>query len=98
VRNSIYFRFSHPDYHKGACLNALIKRFKLSPDVVFAIGDHWNDMPMLQKNLAYGIACPRNSIPEIKDSVRLQGGFVADADAGAGVLQALEHFEFLAQS
>ncbi len=98
VRNSIYFRFSHPDYHKGACLGALIKRLKVSPDVVFAVGDHWNDMPMLQKSLARGIACPKNSIPEIKESVRSQGGVVADEDAGAGVVLALKHYESLVQS
>jgi HAD superfamily hydrolase (TIGR01484 family) len=97
VRNSIYFRFSHPEYNKGACLGALTKRLGLSAMEVFAAGDHWNDIPMLQKSLARGIACPRNSIRVVKESVQSQGGVVTDADAGEGLVLALEHFESLMQ-
>ncbi|MCS7063666.1 MAG: Cof-type HAD-IIB family hydrolase [Methylacidiphilales bacterium] len=92
VRNSVYFRFSHPEYNKGTCLNALSKRIGAISEKVFAIGDHWNDLPMLERSIAHNLACPANGIEAVKKHVRKEGGYVAKGKAGKGVLEALEHF------
>jgi len=91
-RNTIYLRFCHIDYHKGAALAELSRLLELSPDEIFAAGDHHNDIPMLDGRFARYAACPANAIPEVKDAVKTAGGYVASQACGAGVHEALRHF------
>ena len=91
-RNTIYLRFCHIDYHKGAALAELSRLLELSPDEIFAAGDHHNDIPMLDGRFARFPACPANAIPEVKDAVKTAGGYVASQACGAGVHEALRHF------
>ena len=80
VRNSIYFRFSHKFYHKGACLEAISNGLGVLPLQIFVIGDHLNDLSMLDRRYARHLACPGNAVEEVKEKVRSQGGYVASAD------------------
>jgi hypothetical protein len=61
VRNSIYFRFAHVDYHKGSCLGMIASEERIAPEQCFAAGDHHNDVPMLDRKYAHAIACPWRS-------------------------------------
>jgi HAD superfamily hydrolase (TIGR01484 family) len=88
-RNSIYLRFCHSVYHKGSVLKALQTRLGIRPDETFAAGDNFNDLPMLNPGIAQHLACPANSVEEVKEAVRHYGGFVADLAGGDGVAQAL---------
>ena len=45
---------------------------------------------MLQSNLAEWIVAPANAIPEVIEHVEQQGGYVAQAPTGLGVLEGLE--------
>jgi HAD superfamily hydrolase (TIGR01484 family) len=90
--NTVYLRFCHTDYSKGAALGELRRLLGLAPDEVFAAGDHLNDLPMLDGREAAWVACPGNSAGAVKLTVRDAGGYIARGDASDGLLEALDHF------
>ena len=91
-RNTVYLRFCHADYHKGAALAELCRLLEIPAAEVFAAGDHYNDISMLDGRFARFPACPANAIPEVKNAVRSAGGHVAAKNHGAGVHEALRKF------
>jgi HAD superfamily hydrolase (TIGR01484 family) len=91
-RNTVYLRFCHADYHKGAALAELARLLKVPRESIFASGDHHNDISMLDGKVAAMTSCPANAIPEVQDAVRNAGGYVAQKDYGSGVYEALLHF------
>jgi HAD superfamily hydrolase (TIGR01484 family) len=91
-RNTIYLRFCHADYHKGAALAELSRLIDVPREEVFAAGDHHNDLSMLDGRYAAMPACPANAIEEVKEAVRAAEGYVAARDYGAGVHEALVYF------
>jgi HAD superfamily hydrolase (TIGR01484 family) len=90
-RNTVYLRFCHADYHKGAALAELSRLLGIPRDEIFAAGDHHNDISMLDGRFAKYAACPANAIPEVKAAVEAAGGYVATKTFGAGVHQALQN-------
>jgi HAD superfamily hydrolase (TIGR01484 family) len=91
-RNTIYLRFCHADYHKGAALSELARLIDIPRENIFAAGDHHNDVSMLNGEVAGMPACPANAIEEVKAAVDKAGGYVAKRQHGAGVHEALEYF------
>lgn len=91
-RNTVYLRFCHADYHKGAALAELARLIDIPRENIFAAGDHHNDISMLDGSVAAMPSCPANAIDEVKDAVRNAGGFVSKREHGAGVYDALKHF------
>ncbi len=91
-RNTIYLRFCHADYHKGAALAELARLIEISREEIFAAGDHHNDISMLDGRYAKFPACPANAIDAVKVAVREAGGYVAEQECGAGVYEALRYF------
>ena len=91
-RNTIFLRFCHADYHKGAVLGELARLLDIPRQNIFAAGDHHNDISMLNGEVAAMPACPGNAIDDVKAAVRSAGGYVAAREHGAGVHEALEHF------
>ncbi len=91
-RNTVYLRFCHADYHKGAALAELSRLLEVPREQIFAAGDHHNDLSMLDGRYAELPACPANAIPEVKQTVRNAGGYVAESECGAGVYEALLYF------
>src|SRR5205807_3083731 len=81
-RNTIYLRFCHADYHKGAALAELARLIHIPRENIFAAGDHHNDISMLNGEVAAMPACPANAIDEVKDAVRNAKGFVAKREHG----------------
>lgn len=94
-RNTVYLRFCHADYHKGAALGELARLIDIPRENIFAAGDHHNDISMLNGQVAAMPACPANAIEEVKAAVRNAGGYVAERNHGAGVYDALKHFSEL---
>lgn len=90
--NTVYLRFCHADYHKGAALAELSRLIEIPRENTFAAGDHHNDISMLDGRYAAFTACPANAIAEVKAAVRASGGYVAESEAGAGIYEALRHF------
>tara|TARA_R110002096_G_scaffold200639_13_gene384750 strand:+ start:4262 stop:5050 length:789 start_codon:yes stop_codon:yes gene_type:complete len=91
-RNTIYLRFAHRDFNKGTSLAELGRHLSVEADCIFAAGDNYNDLPKLDPEVAAHLACPANSIETVKETVRLSGGYVAGAEYGEGVAEALNHF------
>jgi len=91
-RNTVYLRFCHADYHKGAALGELARLLEVPREHIFASGDHHNDISMLDGKVAAMPSCPANAIDEVQDAVRNAGGYVAQKACGAGVHEALLHF------
>jgi HAD superfamily hydrolase (TIGR01484 family) len=91
-RNTLWLRFCHGDYHKGAALAELARLLEVPREDIFAAGDHHNDISMLDGRIAAMPACPANAIEEVKDAVESAGGYIAQKDHGAGVHEALLHF------
>jgi len=91
VRNDVYARFSHSAYNKGSALANLSRMLGLTPTEVFAAGDHWNDLPMLKSEFATWLAAPQNAVPEVKEAVARQRGFVSQLTCGNGVAEGLEY-------
>jgi hypothetical protein len=91
-RNTVYLRFCHADYHKGAALAELGRLINIPRENIFAAGDHHNDISMLDGKVAALSSCPANAIPEVKTAVERAAGYVATKNHGAGVREALLHF------
>ena len=90
--NTVYLRFCHADYHKGAALAELQRLIEIPREQTFAAGDHFNDVSMLDGRYAKFPACPANAIAEVQEAVRNADGYVAKNECGAGVHEALLHF------
>jgi len=91
-RNTVFLRFCHADYHKGAALAELARLLDIPRENIFAAGDHHNDISMLDGKVAAMPSCPANAIPEVKEAVHAAGGYVAQHEHGAGVYEAIRHF------
>lgn len=91
-RNGRYLRFSHRAFSKGSALSELGRLLGIPPQRIFAAGDNYNDVSMLDVNVAAQIACPSNALDPIKDWVGSQGGFICSRPASEGMIEALEYF------
>lgn len=96
MRNTIYLRFCHEAYSKGTALGELARLTGIKREEIFAAGDHYNDLPMLDGRFAQWVACPRNSCDAVKRMVKSAGGHIASGTASAGVVEALQAFGALA--
>jgi hydroxymethylpyrimidine pyrophosphatase-like HAD family hydrolase len=92
VRNDVYARFSHLAFNKGTALGEIARQLGVSREQVFAAGDHLNDLPMLSGEHARCVAAPDNAVPQVKETVRLQQGYVSHQPWGHGVARGLEHY------
>ncbi|GAA5495094.1 hypothetical protein Rhal01_01266 [Rubritalea halochordaticola] len=92
LRNTIYLRFSHVDYHKGTALQEVARLAGVDKQHVFVIGDGHNDLDKLHPDVAGMIACVGNADEVVKEHVREQGGYVAEGIGSLGTIEALEHF------
>lgn len=92
MRNSIYVRFCHEAYSKGTALGELARLTGISRAEIFAAGDHYNDLPMLDGRHAAWVACPGNAVEAVQRAVRQAGGYVAKGECSAGIVEALRYF------
>ena len=97
MRNTIYVRFCHEDYSKGTALAELGRLTQIAPQEIFAAGDHFNDLPMLDGTHAKWVACPANAVDAVKVAVRRAQGYVARGTCSEGVVEALRHFGLLSR-
>jgi len=91
-RNTRYMRFCHTDYSKGTALGELGRLVGISKDDIFAAGDHYNDIPMLNGHFAKWVACPANSADAVKQTVLSANGYVATALCSEGIVESLNFF------
>ena len=91
-RNSIWLRFTHHGYNKGSALMEIRRLLGIGPEFTFAAGDNYNDLSMLNHEVAHGLACPVNAIPDVAQHVDRLGGFPAQEEATLGMVAALQHY------
>ncbi|MFZ4482433.1 MAG: HAD family hydrolase [Chthoniobacterales bacterium] len=91
-RNDVWMRFAHREIHKGSSLGELARLLGIDRREVLAVGDHHNDIPMLDGSAAGMVACPSNAVEEVKRVVRAAGGYVSPHPWGEGVADAIRHF------
>jgi HAD superfamily hydrolase (TIGR01484 family) len=92
MRNTLYFRFAHRRYTKGTALGEIARHRGLKKESILAVGDHFNDLEMLDGVHAGCVATLSNAIPEIKQAVTRAGGYIARQPASRGVVEALRFF------
>lgn len=90
MRNDVYARLSHRDFNKGSALEEISRIHEIIPEEIAVAGDHFNDLPMLDRRYARWLMAPANAMPEVARVVGDQGGHLGDRPAGHGVLQGLE--------
>jgi HAD superfamily hydrolase (TIGR01484 family) len=95
-RNTVYLRFGHQEFQKGSTLTRLAGYLGIPASRTFAAGDNLNDLPMLHPDVAAYLACPGNSHPLVRETVRSHGGYLAQAPTGRGLAEALRFFGFVA--
>ena len=98
MRNTIYVRFCHEDYSKGTALSELARLTGIDRQAIFAAGDHYNDLPMLDGRHAHWVACPSNAVEAVKITVAKAGGYVARGECSEGIVEALRHFRAIGKS
>lgn len=89
-RNGVWLRFMVEGYNKGTTLQWLAQRLEISKKRVFAMGDGWNDLEMLDSEVAARFACPGNAVSEVSCRVADRGGWLFGRPASYAVAQALE--------
>lgn len=92
VRNDVYARLSHVEFNKGTALTEVGRLCGARPEHIFAAGDHFNDVPMLNRDVAHGLGVPVNALPEIKQIVSAEGGLLAVGKSGSGVAEVLKNW------
>jgi HAD superfamily hydrolase (TIGR01484 family) len=92
MRNDVYARFNHAEFSKGSALAEIGRQLRIGPEAILAAGDHWNDLSMLCRKVAHCLVAPHNAIPQVKEAVLRQGGYVSNQPWGHGVARGLEHF------
>ena len=92
-RNTRYMRFCHSDYSKGTALGELARLLGVSKGEIFAAGDHYNDISMLDGQFAQmGGMSGEFGRSGQRTIVREAGGYVANASFSDGVVEALRFF------
>ena len=82
--------FAQPDgVNKGVVLEQYLKKTGLKPAEVLAIGDHENDLSMLDGRTAGRTGCPGNAVEKVKELVGRTGGYVSETEGPLGTLDVI---------
>lgn len=89
TRNGGWVAVMHHALGKGHALKAYARHIRLPTDHILAIGDQYNDLPMLILDVARHVGCPGDAIPEVRQAVRKAGGVVADLAGPLGTIEVI---------
>jgi hydroxymethylpyrimidine pyrophosphatase-like HAD family hydrolase len=89
TRNGGWVAVMHEALGKGHALKAYARHIGLPSDHILAVGDQYNDLPMLILDVAHHVGCPGDAIPEVRQAVRKAGGVVADLPGPLGTLEVI---------
>ena len=56
---------------------------------ILAVGDNYNDLDMLDPEIAAHLGCPADAVPEVVDAVRAAGGIVGRQPGSAGAVEVI---------
>ena len=86
--NLDFFEVMGSGYDKGSAIDALAEYFHIPFSSIMALGDDYNDIPMLQK-AGFSVAM-ENSVPEAKAAAK----YITDTNNNDGVAKAIQRFVF----
>jgi len=89
TRNGGWVAVMHAALGKGNALSAYARHVGLERNHILAVGDQYNDLPMLHRDVARHVGCPGDAIPEVRQAVRKAGGHVAEAVGPLGTLEVM---------
>ena len=92
TRNGGWVAVLHERLGKGNALAAYAAHRAIDAAHILAVGDQYNDLPMLEGAAAGCVGCPGNAIPEVRNAVHRKSGFIAQRDAPEGTLDVLRFF------
>lgn len=75
-------------YDKGSAIDALSRHYGIDSSHIMALGDDYNDIPMLRK-AGYSVAM-ENAVPEVKAAAR----YITDTNNNDGVAKAIKRYVF----
>lgn len=92
VRNGPWL-FAQPyALNKGNALRAFMDRKQLPAHETLAVGDHENDLSMLDGTSAAKMGCPGSAIPLVRELVSSKNGYVSPHEGPLGTLDVLCHY------
>ena len=91
-RNGGWISIMPEELGKGNVLLGYLRFVGLQASHALAIGDHLNDINMLNGTAARCVACPANAVPEVVEAVTAAGGYVAKAAGPEGTVEAVKYF------
>src|SRR3990167_4523887 len=91
-RSHMHLRFCHHFYNKVSVLSELSRFLAISSDHILAIGDHHNDIAMLDLKIASMLACPANAHARVKETVSRARGHISQYIAGEGTAEAIRKY------
>lgn len=91
-RNGGWISILPAELGKGNVLLGYLRLAGLQSGDALAIGDHLNDINMLNGTAARHVACPANAMAEVVDAVSAAGGYVARAMGPEGTVEAVKYF------
>ncbi len=92
TRNGGWLSVLPDDLGKGNVLKGYMKVAAVPPGRTLAVGDHYNDISMLDGSCATYVGCPGDAVPEVVETVEKAGGYVARAGGPEGTVEVIRHF------
>lgn len=92
TRNGGWLVVLPDDLGKGNVLRGYMKARGASPETTLAVGDHLNDLSMLDGSAAHYVGCPANAVADVVRTVRGAGGYVARAEGAEGTVEIIQHY------
>lgn len=89
TRNGAWVAIITEQAGKGNILREYMARRGFAPSQVLAIGDQYNDLPMLDGTAAGLVGCPADAISDVVHVVTRAGGMVATAKGPEGTIEVL---------
>lgn len=87
LQNATWVIVTHREAGKGVVLAEAARHLGIAREQILAIGDHLNDLDMLDGRAAAHVGCPADSDPEVKAIVRRAGGMIASAEHTRGTVE-----------
>ncbi len=92
LRNGDWVAIMPEQLGKGNVLRAYLDYRGLTTGNVLAIGDHDNDISMLNGSVSDHVGCPGDAFPDVRRTVLAAGGCVAAESGALGTVEVLHHY------
>lgn len=92
TRNGGWLVLLPDDLGKGNVLRGYQKVAGIAHEATLAVGDHFNDISMLDGSAARHVGCPANAIADVVRTVVGAGGYVARGQGAEGTVEIIQHY------